>query len=365
MTIIPFLVLLLSISPSYHYAFTASFSNSIWAPLSPRDTSSLKASKTAIQQTPVVICPGFGNDSIDYLSPLKQPRSTSFIAALERRGFNSSLIYTVPINRIDWIRVALGLFDIPRFYTGNALPTGFGYGWYIERLKETVNRAYEENGCTKVLLVGHSAGGWLARAAMGDGVWTNDDNEEGTKDIRTADRIRCLVTVGAIHKVPSDPTTCITRGALKNTDEMYPGALLREEGVGYVAVGGRAVKGDNSVDTSNEEEKSDTENYTPSLTAADDLYSIRGEGSASRVAYTSYEAVCGDGNTIGDGVVPLEWTKLDGAKEIQLDGVIHSINEAGTTLPTDKWYGSENVIDKWLPTVLDEARIDANDYYSS
>ena len=32
----------------------------------------------------------------------------------------------------------------------------------------------------------------------------------------------------------------------------------------------------------------------------------------------------------------------------QLDGVLHSINEAGTTLPTDRWYGSEAVVDRWL-----------------
>jgi hypothetical protein len=31
--------------------------------------------------------------------------------------------------------------------------------------------------------------------------------------------------------------------------------------------------------------------------------------------------------------------------------VLHSINEAGTTLPTERWYGSENVVDRWLPAV--------------
>jgi len=39
-------------------------------------------------RTPVVICPGFGNDSIDYEAPLSQPREVGFISALERRGFD-------------------------------------------------------------------------------------------------------------------------------------------------------------------------------------------------------------------------------------------------------------------------------------
>ena len=60
---------------------------------------------------------------------------------------------------------------------------------------------------------------------------------------------------------------------------------------------------------------------------------------------------CGRGDVTGDGVVPLSYTQLDGAEQIVLEGVLHSINEAGTTLPTERWYGSEGVIDRWLPQV--------------
>ena len=101
----------------------------------------------------------------------------------------------------------------------------------------------------------------------------------------------------------------------------------------------------------------EAETETTSTTQVDRVYAVRGEGSQARVAYTSYKAVCGNGFTTGDGVVPLEWSELPGAKHLALDGVLHSINEAGTTLPTDRWYGSEGVIDRWLPTVLKEAGI--------
>ncbi len=39
-------------------------------------------------------------------------------------------------------------------------------------------------------------------------------------------------------------------------------------------------------------------------------------------------------------------------QQITLDGVLHSINEAGTTMPTDSWYGSEKIVDLWLEKAL-------------
>lgn len=228
---------------------------------------------------------------------------------------------------------------------------GLGYGWYLERLKETVDLAYEESGGQKVLLIGHSAGGWLGRAAMGDGSWSEVNDEEGiTQKIRTSDRVRCLVTMGAIHRVPENESTCVTRGALKYTDVTYPDTLLKDEGVGYVSIGGTAVEGNKDI--------IDDETLA---TEADEFYAKRGEGNAAKVAFTSYEAVAGTGNLIGDGVVPFDWTQLQGAKQIELDGVFHSINEAGTTIPTDSWYGAEKIVDRWLPDVLEEAGLVQND----
>ena len=56
------------------------------------------------------------------------------------------------------------------------------------------------------------------------------------------------------------------------------------------------------------------------------------------------------------GVVPLSAAHLDGANvKLTLD-CFHSINEAGTTRPTDNWYGAEPVIDSWLGAVADELR---------
>jgi hypothetical protein len=145
----------------------------------------------------------------------------------------------------------------------------------------------------------------------------------------------------------------VTRGALAYTNEMYPGAFLRDEGIGYVSVGGNAIVGN------------DAKTMPVDPTDADQAYAVRGEGNAQRVAFTSYKAVCGQGDVTGDGVVPLEWSVLasngegtgDGAVHLSLENVLHSINEAGTTIPTDRWYGAEDVVDRWLPAVLEEAGI--------
>ena len=165
--------------------------------------------------------------------------------------------------------------------------------------------------------------------------------------------MRALITVGAIHKPPAGDaaSTCVTRGVLAYLEEMYPGAYLAGEGIAYVSVGGDAIVGSEA--SQEKGEKSGSQ-------AVNDAYKVRGEGSASSVAYTSYKAVSGDGEMTGDGVVPLEWSLLEGSRKVVLDGVLHSINEAGTTLPTDRWYGSEKVVDRWLYDALNEAGIFSN-----
>lgn len=366
---------------------TTSFSSSL--SFSSSSAASSASTNNDLSRIPIVLCPGFGNDSSDYINPFNRGAEYGFITALTKRGFSRDLITPVPIKRWEWLRVAFGLFDIFNFYTGTCKPTGLGYGWYISRLRQTIEQAYLVGGNQeKVILIGHSAGGWLARAALGDGSWaiistiiTNDDDANisssisssnsnttaSSSIIRASDRIRALITLGAIHKVPAysqhgeeddtttkyetysssggGPSSCVTRGALAYVNTMYPGPYLSNEGVTYISVGGDAIVG---VQQQSKKQQKQIENEKePSAE----------EAAASSVAYTSYRAVCGNGNTTGDGVVPLAWTLLDGSQSIILPGVYHSINKAGTALPNDNWYGGDNVIDFWLYDALDEMGI--------
>lgn len=57
--------------------------------------------------------------------------------------------------------------------------------------------------------------------------------------------------------------------------------------------------------------------------------------SPESTAWNSYQALGGVGNLTGDGLVPVEWAHLPGAEQLTIKGCLHSINIAGTTLPTN------------------------------
>lgn len=48
--------------------------------------------------------------------------------------------------------------------------------------------------------------------------------------------------------------------------------------------------------------------------------------------------------------MPLAFAHLEGAQQITLDGVFHSIDKP------EEWYGAEEVVDSWLGTVVKELR---------
>jgi len=153
----------------------------------------------------------------------------------------------------------------------------------------------------------------LARAALGDGT-----AESSLARITAMEDVCGLVTLGTPHLPPPDGTEDSTRGALRFVDAQYPGAAL--EGLAYVTVAGSAVTADKSAP----------------------------RGSLSRVAANSYPLVSGPAagqGGVGDSIVPLEAAHLPGSgvQRITLEEATHSI---GTP---DSWYGSDAVVDDWLP----------------
>jgi hypothetical protein len=71
----------------------------------------------------------------------------------------------------------------------------------------------------------------------------------------------------------------------------------------------------------------------------------------ARIAYNNYRALGGDGCAIGDGVIPLSCAHLDGARQVTLEGVLHSMSDVAT-----QWYGSDEVVDRWLGPALAELK---------
>jgi len=70
--------------------------------------------------------------------------------------------------------------------------------------------------------------------------------------------------------------------------------------------------------------------------------------------------LAGTADVWGDGIVPLPAALLAGSTQLVLDGVYHSPigaakDEAQTAEGARLWYGSEPVLDSWLPSALGEA----------
>ena len=264
----------------------------------------------------VLILPGFGNDPIDYELP--QAPEGSLIRSLQARGWTPEQIRTLPMKRSDWFQVFWrGCLD-PQFWAGNAPPTRPAFAWYLDRIQSTVQEMCETSNDddVSVVLLAHSAGGWLARAALGS---VECDDKASLRE-----KVVGLVTLGTPHMPPPPEIMDMTRGALLWTDKSCPGAMWKDD-MFYLTVMGNAITGQP------QERKSP---FEPRSVAA--------------FAHDSYTQVCGIGTTTGDGVVPLCAGHLEGAKQLTLDGVFHSINAPAS------WYGSDVRIDDWHSIVLQE-----------
>ena len=137
----------------------------------------------------------------------------SFAEALRRRNFP---VYVVNVKRSDWLGFAKGIMT-KDFWDKKMTPNNPSFAWYLEKVVATVEEAVEAEEGNKALIVGHSAGGWLARATLGDGGWMGD------KATQANELVRGCVTLGSPHLPPEDPAMDMTRGALIHVHENYPG----------------------------------------------------------------------------------------------------------------------------------------------
>jgi pimeloyl-ACP methyl ester carboxylesterase len=271
--------------------------------------------------------PGFGNDAVDYTM------AGSLVDSLKEQGYSDEQIVVLRVERTDWLQVFWnGALDY-KFWLGTADPSRRPFRWYLDRIAEQINELCEKEN-DKVVLIGHSAGGWLGRAALGYFSTSKKDNGNDNNDTDTdptlatidLEKVLGLVSLGSPMLPPPPEVMDMTRGALRITNEEFPGSFHKDDdGLFYITVIGLSVKGEK------QERKSPFEPTT-----------VKG------FAYSSYEACCGDGTAVGDGVVPYSVAHLTGAIQIDLDGVLHSINAP------DRWYGSSQIIDRWHNQVLKE-----------
>mmetsp|Transcript_12269 Transcript_12269/g.15174 ORF Transcript_12269/g.15174 Transcript_12269/m.15174 type:complete len:391 (-) Transcript_12269:386-1558(-) len=289
----------------------------------------------------ILILPGFLHSEKEYTN-----KNSLIPTLVQDCHWDPNQIRVLPITIYDWVQVfTKGLLDI-NFWKGNVDPNkSAAFKWYLDLVEKEV-QTLNDDDCEGIILIGHSAGGWLARAALGvlsqkqqQQQLDVDYNKNGPTTQQKVDlsRIACLVTLGSPHISPNEGCMDITRGALRNTNENYPGAYLSPN-ITYISVIGSSVQGKK-------------ESYIIPLLQKNSL-----EG----FAFISYDKVCGEGNQIGDGVVPCSAGHLDGAIQIDLDDVQHSMSFPGL------WYGSSSVIHAWhdvmLKLIVDDNDSDTDDY---
>lgn len=173
----------------------------------------------------------------------------------------------------------------------------------------------------KVILIAHSAGGWICRILLGRKV-------PYYGRIYSASRsVKALVTLGTPHLC----TDKLTKRNMEFVNENYPGTAEAEQGVQYLCIAGKFVQGEAQL-----------------------------AGLWKDFAWQSYELCCGKGDVWGDGVIPLECALgLEGAQHIILQGVEHFPSVGEKELRS--WYGSPAVVDMWLPSLLSLALTDGKE----
>ena len=318
---------------------------------------------------PVLIIPGFLSSDEEYEG----------MADALRRFDASADVFVVPLETKDWYPTLLG---------GD-------FRAILDKVDRAATEALRASGSPpegKTLrVVGHSAGGWLARTWLGSSPYMG-------RVYGGAKKTRVLLTLGTPHyslerypfgrvseKLFADaearadfereavqvfsqrkrlddddddaraesPWTAsrAAESTLALTNFRYPGAF--EAGVRYVSVCGRGVVGATPRRWVAESLRFTEKRFTDGNEASGNAARLRAPATLASVgAGVSYAASCGSCDGVdGDGVTPLRSAMLRGATEIVLEGVTHKAkptnDESG-----DAWYGAAPVVRTWAPELF-------------
>ncbi|KAF7845075.1 GPI inositol-deacylase PGAP1-like protein [Senna tora] len=295
-----------------------------------------QASPPSSTYRPAVILPGLGNNSGDYQKLIQTLNDKYGVPTVVAK-----------VSRIDWLRNAAGLVD-PNYWRGTLRPRPV-LDWYLKRVHDAVQEAKELTEGETLSLIGHSAGGWLARVYM---------EEFGTS------HISLLLTLGTPHLPPPKGSPGVidqTRGLLNYVENNCSKAVYTPQ-LKYVCVAGRStttcryIEGARFFGQSNPEIESavpingsqpfpEAAIMNASSTSAPVTATFR-----TRFVGQGYKQVCGQADVWGDGVVPEVSAHLEGALNISLDGVYHS--PVGSDDELRPWYGSPSVLEKWVEHLL-------------
>ena len=192
-------------------------------------------------------------------------------------------VVIIPVTKIEW------------------LYTNWSFGWQIilDRVKKIVRELSSESSSNRVTLIGHSSGGMILRLFLSDLLFNG-------KIYNGREHANCLITLGT-------PNQAKRATFLRNlVSSNLPGSFYSKD-VNYISVGGEL-----------------------------DLDGPIASKTSIRLSKSSYRALNGEGNMIGDGLVPIDSALLIGSKHIVMKETAHGRSFG------KEWYGSANKVEEWL-----------------
>lgn len=236
-----------------------------------------------VEQRPsVLIVGGFATAPANYLP---------FARRLRARGV--ARVDIAPLWPPDWLIGAL-----------------LGFGPATARTRRAIEHTHIAGGRRPIIIVGHSAGGILARLAMSPLAYRGYRGG-------AAEQVGCLVTLGTPHGLAQLPNRYRHAGhdAAEFLDRVAPGAYFAPR-TGYLTVGA---------------------NFSAAPF----------RGALGRLATEVFTLMLGEETkSPGDGIVPASAVHLEGARQVTYGDVRHGVVGA-------PWYGDEAVIDRWWPGAIE------------
>ncbi|KAL7580134.1 hypothetical protein ACA910_012891 [Epithemia clementina (nom. ined.)] len=147
---------------------------------------------------------------------------------------------TVPLSRTDWIKVARQLPT--RAFLEARLDVKKTLQWYFEAIEKGLSQIFAAEGeDVNVCFVGHSIGGWVARAYLGG-------LSQSSSAVHRLALKQCssLITLGTPHISPETALVDQTRGLLRAIAESRacsPQALQADHGIAITCVCSTGIQG--------------------------------------------------------------------------------------------------------------------------
>lgn len=124
-----------------------------------------EAKRKLKSKTCVLICPAQFCVPADYIDLVQHVQQISS-ASGNSKNTSIGCCKVAPLPRTEWIKVAKQIFS-KDFFRGT-LRARITLDWYFAAMEDALASIYAQEGeATNVCLVGHSIGGWVARAYLG------------------------------------------------------------------------------------------------------------------------------------------------------------------------------------------------------